>query len=503
MGLFENFPYTNFQNLNLDYLLRETKNNVENINNINEQLKTLDDTIDQHIENLISSGKIDTIIGNTVGQSWLANKKIVVYGDSTAEISVSYIYAIANKMTSANITNRAIGGSTLSTTTTDPQNGYTLINAATDLDNFDMLFLCYGTNDWATGTPLYGNNSGTWFGALRDTIRAALAKNPSLYIVVFLPLYSTTDGTVPEKNGLGMTVRDYAELGESLCAYLGIPVYNLNKISGSGIYNYTTMMQHELETTYVHELAPLGERIAEYVINTPPQAYKQELIWSKCPQIAFPLDVSTLASRAVPNRYISPNNFAVNKTATIPFTTVENQIYTVRGYTTGPVTLSIDGITSYRIRWAGEFSYTFVTTSASTSALTFTSDSSIVIAGLMVGTNSFQQLYGNNFHFMSQPKSLQKVNPRTEPEFEPGMRLTKNGLEVKLSGYTATAEITANSVIGTLPFTIPGTLIVPAYNMSTSTLFCMGFYKGGGVWTLSDIGNGNQFFILPGTFPFS
>ena len=453
----------------------------------------------KHIK--IGEQKID--IAGGLEYNWLYDKNIVVYGDSTAAIDVSYINQLPQVYPYVNITNRAIGGSTMSTTTTDPQNGYALIKNATDLTNFDMLFLCYGTNDWATGTALYGNTPGTWFGALRDTIKNALSKNPSLYIVAFLPLYSTTEKTIPEKNALGMTVRDYAETAEKLCAYLGIPVYNLNKISGSGIYNYSTMMQAELNTTYVHELAPLGKRIAEYVVNTPPQAYSAELKWSKCPQIAHPNDIGALSTAGVPNRFIGPNNFTVNTTATVPMTWIENQIYSIHGYTTGPVTISVDGITTYRIQWAGEFNFTFITGSATTNPLTFTSTDSIIIAGLEIGTNSSQDLYTNAFYFMRPFSNLQNVTARADtPSFVPGARLTDKGLENKLSGFTSTAAIAQNAVICSLPFTIPGTCMFPAYNMTDGTPFVIGAYQGGNIWTLSAIPANKQFFILPGIYPF-
>ena len=277
---------------------------------------------------------------------------------------------------------------------------------------------------------------------------------------------------------------------------------SLPKISGSGIYNYSTMMQAELNTTYVHELAPLGKRIAEYIINTPPQAYSAELKWSKCPQIAYPNDVGTLSSSGVPNRFISPNNFTVNTTTLVPFTWIENQIYSIHGYTTGPVTITINGITTYTIAWAGEFNFTFITGSANTNPLTFTSTDSIIIAGLEIGTNSSQDLYTNAFYFMRPFSNPQNITPRTETEFVPGARLTEKGLEIKLSGFTSTAAIAQNAVICSLPFTIPGTCMFPAYNMTDNTTFVIGAYQGGNIWTLTEIPANKQFFILPGIYPF-
>lgn len=61
MGLFENFPYTNFQNLNLDYLLKQTKKNSENIASVQQ---TINDTINTLFQNALDDGTIASLIND-------------------------------------------------------------------------------------------------------------------------------------------------------------------------------------------------------------------------------------------------------------------------------------------------------------------------------------------------------------------------------------------------------------------------------------------------------
>lgn len=55
MGLYENFPYTNFQNLNLDWLMRATKENQDAVKNLNATIET---TVDNKIQELLDSGTL-------------------------------------------------------------------------------------------------------------------------------------------------------------------------------------------------------------------------------------------------------------------------------------------------------------------------------------------------------------------------------------------------------------------------------------------------------------
>ena len=55
MGLYENFPYTNFQNLNLDWLLKITKANNDAVKNLNANIES---AVDKKIQELLDSGQL-------------------------------------------------------------------------------------------------------------------------------------------------------------------------------------------------------------------------------------------------------------------------------------------------------------------------------------------------------------------------------------------------------------------------------------------------------------
>lgn len=125
--MFENFPYTNFHELNLDWILDRMKKNSKD-------LATLKEYVDTVIEG----------IKDNQGEGWLKNKKIVVYGDSTTQIDNSYIKKLSDY--GAIITNRGVYGTAI-VTNNDKTGAIDLIPAATDLDDFDYIFMCYGAND--------------------------------------------------------------------------------------------------------------------------------------------------------------------------------------------------------------------------------------------------------------------------------------------------------------------------------------------------------------------
>lgn len=51
MALFENFPYTNFHEMNLDWLIKQTKNNSDDIDALNKYITgTLSDAVIAFLE---------------------------------------------------------------------------------------------------------------------------------------------------------------------------------------------------------------------------------------------------------------------------------------------------------------------------------------------------------------------------------------------------------------------------------------------------------------------
>ena len=69
MGLFENFPYTNFQQMNLDWLLRKIKEMANVVDNITD---TISDTINSILTEMGDDGTLAELIRQN---AWYTNKK--------------------------------------------------------------------------------------------------------------------------------------------------------------------------------------------------------------------------------------------------------------------------------------------------------------------------------------------------------------------------------------------------------------------------------------------
>lgn len=63
MGLFEQFPYTNFHELNLDWLCKHIKELEEQIHDLTN--KNIDEAINQRIDEMIDNGEFSSILNNT------------------------------------------------------------------------------------------------------------------------------------------------------------------------------------------------------------------------------------------------------------------------------------------------------------------------------------------------------------------------------------------------------------------------------------------------------
>ena len=151
---------------------------------------------------------IDTNAENILdlqNRSWLKGKNVVAYGDSTIVANQggtgeSYIER-ACRLGGATITNRGVSGTCIHEYS---NSGTELIDASTDLTDYDYIFICYGTNEWTTGMNI-------------ETIRTELiylynsihSKNSEIQVVFVLPPYSyhTTPTT-----GAGLTLEDVVEV---------------------------------------------------------------------------------------------------------------------------------------------------------------------------------------------------------------------------------------------------------------------------------------------------
>ena len=291
MGLFENFPYTNFQNLNLDWVLKQIQNllattkkiqvELEDLKNYVENMESeMSNQIKDILDEWLSDGTLENIIEGAIAPNWLYGKNIVVYGDSTAAISNNYFTKIASKV-NTNITNRAISGTTL--TQGSSQSAYDMISAANDLENFDMIFLAYGTNDWQLNRMLNNGRNGNYqciTNCMQYLIDTIYSKNPTIKIVFITPFYSyrASGGSNPPftdgvKNGRGHALWMYNREIIAKCIENGVEYIDFYTTSGCNIDNYTYLLDNN-SGAYVHENAIFSDILSDIVIsrksNTPP-----------------------------------------------------------------------------------------------------------------------------------------------------------------------------------------------------------------------------------------
>ena len=214
-----------------------------------------DGTIPGSIQNQLNTLTTDL---SEIPEGFWHNKKVVVYGDSLSTIATNYWQYMVEKDPTIDITNRAVGGSTA-------HQGLNLIQAATDLSDFDILVFAFLTNDWTADNSLR-----TLTGYYINMINAVHTQAPETQIVCVFPFYSYYPSFgVSGINGYGYSLADYCnEMAYTVSMYGGIAI-NLYTLAGVNQYNYQTLLDNA-GGRYVHQLEPLGRRIADIMLRFTP-----------------------------------------------------------------------------------------------------------------------------------------------------------------------------------------------------------------------------------------
>lgn len=260
MGLFENFPYTNFQQMNLDWLLRKIKEISGTVNNIND---TINDSVNTIIQQLATDGSLGELIKQN---AWYTNKKIVAYGDSSGTYENNFVDILINTF-GVNITNRCIGGTTLSKLRSginpdyESNSGYQMIQQATDLSNFDYCLIIYGINDWQAYQQITSNtfsDVNTYEFCASEIIRMINTKAPNCIPLFIFPWFcyrtNFSFGTIAPN---GCSLEAYINKGIEICEKNNVPYINMYSLTGVNSSNYTSFLINN-NPSYVHANALLG-----------------------------------------------------------------------------------------------------------------------------------------------------------------------------------------------------------------------------------------------------
>ena len=193
-----------------------------------------------------------------------AGTKYLFLGDSTAcgyldgngnEIR-SYVYYFQERR-SADVTNVAIGGATL--TTRDSYNIFFEMNRV-DLASYDVAFFQFGINDCVRAVPIgsaYSRDKSTICGALNTAVSTLEAEGIQCYCI--LPFYYKGQFT-HIVNESGLTFDKYVAAIKNTCARNGITVIDFNTSFG---INKDNFWNYYIDS--VHPGALLHQRAGEYL----------------------------------------------------------------------------------------------------------------------------------------------------------------------------------------------------------------------------------------------
>lgn len=188
-----------------------------------------------------------TSTGNNYAANFsnLNGKRWVIYGDSFSDnLTNDYVGTVKNNLNLTATTN-AISGALISNCVDTLQASITL--NATYLNNFDILSLHVGVNDFGNGSISLGNINSlitdiSYAGKLKKFIEVALGNNPSIKIYLITPPEANGSGIVYHSNNAsGWSLADLSALIGQIGRYYSVQVIDLYSNSGFNDKTITTL----------------------------------------------------------------------------------------------------------------------------------------------------------------------------------------------------------------------------------------------------------------------
>jgi len=205
--------------------------------------------------NGISRPVMDEIARSWVNASWLQNKKVCMYGDSTLVVSETYATKMRDSGVCESVDIRGVSGNTLTT------QGLPLIQQATDLSDFDYVFVCYGINDWS-GIAKYRFKN-----AVKSAIDIITSAGSEPVFVFPWTVYIPTLQSNGFINNFGCDMQSYVDAGIDVCEQNNVKYFNLCKIANVNENNYTSKLTRSSNGYYLHESNSLGDFICRAILN--------------------------------------------------------------------------------------------------------------------------------------------------------------------------------------------------------------------------------------------
>lgn len=172
--MFHEYPYSNFHELNANWLINQVKETQTKLEHVNETIKN---ETEKQVTELFKSGAFDTKIDELIGGvnkrlesvnylDTLKNKKVLIIGDSNSDENwgsqlkkhwVTELREITKNIEGFSIVNKSKGGEKFSYATT------ILNEENTNGNTYDIIIIMLGTNDYGHATPI---------ASFRETLRS-------------------------------------------------------------------------------------------------------------------------------------------------------------------------------------------------------------------------------------------------------------------------------------------------------------------------------------------
>ncbi len=202
----------------------------------------------------------------------LQNKKIACLGDSITQgledVNFNYVHYL-KEMTGAEVFNFGVNATRIATRLIPHQtpswNDSFLLRAERMTDNYDVILIFGGTNDYARENPtplgdLTSLDEHTFYGALKILYNKVISAHPEAVVVAVTPLHREK-----EKNyGLeGLELLDYVNAVREVASLYSIPVIDLWNNSGIQAQNLEIMNLYLRDG--LHPTPKGAERIAQRI----------------------------------------------------------------------------------------------------------------------------------------------------------------------------------------------------------------------------------------------
>lgn len=345
MGLFEQFPYTNFHELNLDWLIETMKTLGISFDNLKEYVddylkdENIANVVNDRINEMLQDGTFQEIFV----QSWLYGKKIVVYGDSTTQLNTSYIKKL--EAMGADITNRGVSGSAI-TTNNDHTGAIDLIPNASDLNNFDYVFMCYGSNDcggWYYSYPGSSGmkNSNTDIYYCLDTIFNKL-NTVGVSGVFVLPslIHQDAWGEYQTNTYTGSTQDFTNDIIISKCIDWKIEYFNMYTLTPVNIINYQTYYENEKNNIWIHP---------NNLLNT--IMLFQILARNSNNGYSIPYDWTDVSNCITSPCHRTENQYTINNIVNVSDTSKNDALFFINNQRTSQFTINSPSIATLRLEY--------------------------------------------------------------------------------------------------------------------------------------------------------